>query len=474
MMKKKNLLVRTIVSIVILMTLFVIPSNAERYINIDFVDADLVQVVKLLGIESGYDVVIDEGVAGTITTNLKKVSIETALSIITKIHGYDYKIVKNTIFVAPPDKLASIVSEVLVPVGSSVTQVIHLQYTKPSDIITMVQANIKGISIKPADNVNGIIVRGSLGSIKRVKELVGKLDLPRVYDPEKKISTAVLKLNYAKASEVSGYFKAMLPDVDYEIDDRLNAFVIQSSDEVINQSKDILTKIDIPLDQVIMEIKVVSVSRTGAKQLGADLVNSTLAPSTTFTEQGDALPAPTYLDIPLTYFTRTPMALNLALQALMQKGDASVLATPTVATIDNLLASVETTRKYRYVAYDSRSGEYQVKDVSVGVTLKVTPKILPDGYVMVEAEPTVSDFLGLVSNLYPWTLERSCKVNLRVKDGETLVIAGLIREFEDKSGARIPLLGDIPIVGELFKGTNHSKQQDELVIFITPKILKKT
>jgi len=474
---------RKIVSNIIILSILIsfmllLPVKADRLINMDFVEADIVQVLKLLAIENGYDVVIDQAVVGNVTSSLKNVSIDKALSVITRLNGFDYRIVGKTIFVAPPDKLAAIISEIAVPVGEAVTQVIHLQYAKPSDIIGLVQSNIKGVTLNPADNVNGIIARGSLGTIKRVKNLVGKLDVPKVYDPEQKIDTCVIKLSYAKVKDIETYFKELLPDVDYQIDERLNAFVIQSSSEVINQCKDVLSQIDIPLDQVVMDVKVISMTKNGTKTLGSVLTGTTTSSSsitTQLVENADTATqtVPNYMDLPITYFSRTPIQINMILTALIAKNEAEVLATPSIATLDGKEGMVEATRKYRYVNYDSRSGSYTVQDVDVGVTLKVTPKITPDGYVMVTVEPKVSDFLGLIQQRFPNTLERTCKVNLRVKDGETLVLAGLIREFESKNKQKIPLLGDLPIVGEIFKGTQHQKVDDELVIMITPKILKK-
>ena len=168
-----------------------------------------------------------------------------------------------------------------------------------------------------------------------------------------------------------------------------------------------------------------------------------------------------------------------AMDFLVTKNKGRILANPriiasnnTESTIDikeGIVSSVTTQTTTSTATTSTTTAEHG----DVGIQLKITPKISPNGYVTLNMEPTYDSVKG--TDGYGGTLTRSRTFkseNVRVKDGETLVIAGLIQETENNSHKKTPLLADLPIIGTLFKDQSTSKSRSELIFMITPRIIK--
>jgi type II secretory pathway component GspD/PulD (secretin) len=109
--------------------------------------------------------------------------------------------------------------------------------------------------------------------------------------------------------------------------------------------------------------------------------------------------------------------------------------------------------------------------VDIGIQLEVTPKISPDGYISTKIKTVVSDLRELINNQYPRTTERTAELTIRVKDNNTIVIGGMVQESSRSNVKKIPLLGNLPILGEFFTQTVSDRAKGEVVIMITPKII---
>ncbi len=449
----------------------------EKMVSMDFVNADLIYVLKILAKEMNLNIVTDPTVSGAVTMTLKNVPASGALNIIVRMSGYSYKVVGNTMIVGDEKTLAKIPNNIMKvnKTKGEVTQVIPLENAKPGDVTPILSSSYPDARIQPDTRLNALIVTTDADTIKQMKTLASQLDVQVPSPPPPK--TEVIPLKAATSRDVLATLQKLVPTLSYNTDERLNALIVTGDDASITQVKDYLDELDAPLKQVNLDVKVVDLTETGRKTFGGTLGNqgtNGVLINTTFTEVNPAAGAAggaTAGIIPITYFTRSALQLSYTLNALIDASEAKVLAAPKVTTISGKEAQIHIGEKYPVVYYDPRAGQYQVIYVDIGTKLNITAVVLPDGNVSLNVRPDISTLLDLINNQYPHTANRTANVYMRVKDGETMVLGGLLRETENVTKAKIPLLGDIPLLGQMFRNETRSKSKNEVVIMITPRIL---
>ncbi len=445
----------------------------EKLVSMDFVNADLIYVLKILAKELNYNIVTDPSVSGAVTMTLKNVPARGALNIIVKMSGYDYKIVGNTMIVGDEKTLAKIPNNIMgMRKDNQVTQVIPLENAKPGDVQAVLASNYPDAKIQPDSRLNALIVTADPNTIKQMKVLASQLDVPMPDPPKPK--TEVIPLKAATARDIASTLQKLVPTLSYNTDERLNALIVTGDEASITQLKDYLEELDQSLKQVCLDVKVVDLTESGSKTFGTSWgvqgTNGNLV-NTTFTEQQLNPDGTPNAMIPIQYFTRSALSISFTLNALIQASEAKVLAAPKVTTVSGKEAQIHIGEKYPVVYYDPRAGQYQVIYVDIGTKLNITATVLPDGNVSLNVKPDISNLLDLINNQYPHTANRTANVYMRIKDGETMVLGGLLRETENITKNRIPLLGDIPILGQLFRNEFRQKNKNEVVIMITPHIL---
>jgi type II secretory pathway component GspD/PulD (secretin) len=174
-------------------------------------------------------------------------------------------------------------------------------------------------------------------------------------------------------------------------------------------------------------------------------------------------------------FSRVPFTFQSVLKAMVEKKEAKILATPHVQAIDNVDANVfigETIRSQISQGNGISGQTVQVVEFPVGIILLLRPRVNVDGDITMRVHPVVSTIVGLSDDNLPQTSTREAETTIRVKDGETVVIAGLIREEMTKTIRSVPILSEIPLLGELFKSRSTSGRKSEILVFITPTIIK--
>lgn len=504
-----------------------------KLVSLDLVNADLIYVLKILAKELGMNIVTDPTVQGSVTMTLKNVPASGALNIVVKMSGYDYKRVDNTIVVGDPKLLATIPTNIMnVKKGSEITQAIPLEHAKATDISSMVSSSYPDAKVQADPRGTALIVSADPESMKAIRSFVSQLDydVPAPVPPR----TEIIALKGAKGEEVLPILQKLVPTLSYDVDKRLNSLIITGDEGSLSLCKDYLEQLDAHLQQVALDLKVVDLTESGSKSFGGQwgttpetsglLVNTNMVeyPSnrngagdyvtnnytqavTSYDVQQLQTPiatpngwadhiatnvvqdtynnvfpqAPQYkpegggtgYPFSIGYFTRTGLTLNFQLQALVTATEAKVLASPRLTTKSGEKAEVHIGERYPVVYYDPRAGQYQVQYVDIGTNVELTATVLPDGYVELNLKPDISNLLGLVNDQYPRTANRTVNITMRVKDGDTMVLAGLLREDETKSTTKIPLLGDIPIIGHLFKTESVQKSKNEVVIMVTPQVL---
>jgi general secretion pathway protein D len=260
------------------------------------------------------------------------------------------------------------------------------------------------------------------------------------------------------------------PGKGLAIDRRLNAIWITGSAERIQRVKDQIALIDIPVDSVILETQFVELTEQGVRNLGIDLNNASgqLAVGTLTT--GANLP-----------FGSDPRQilpsgqLQVAIYAQIQKGEGRIVSRPRIAAQSGSTAKIITGDALPILTSITLSGvngvSQQVQYVNVGVTLQIAPRVSSDGFVTSQIYGVVSSVTGY-SQGYPTISQREAETSASVRDGETFVIGGLTQDNVLKTKGKIPVLGDVPLVGNLFRTDRSTRSKTELYIVITPHIVR--
>jgi len=320
---------------------------------------------------------------------------------------------------------------------------------------------------------NMVMVKGWKDDVLGAKSLASGLDRPPPPPPPAP-EVQVVKVNYAEAGALLSILKPMFSDLSFNLDAPLNSYIVSGNPESIQALRDMITKIDLPQQQVMLEVKVVDLTEAATKSLGFEHgtggTNGVF--TTTETETTDSVAAGAAVNsFNLNFFTRTPFVIQTTINALVTRNDAIVVAQPRVVTLSGKQATVLIGTKFPIVFFDPRAGQFQVQYVDIGVKLQVKPVVMSDGYVQMEIQPDVSQFIALINNQFPETATRQANITCRVKDGDTLVLGGLINENDQTALQKIPFLGDIPVLGNFFRQTAKSKSKNEVVILVTPKVV---
>ncbi|MDQ1328810.1 MAG: hypothetical protein QG641_2096 [Candidatus Poribacteria bacterium] len=255
-----------------------------------------------------------------------------------------------------------------------------------------------------------------------------------------------------------------------------DTLIVTDIPEVIEKVTALIAELDVKSPQVRIEAKMVEVELTGKDQLG-------ISWGATHKSSGSTIDGlfPAIIDNGLDVSIST-MSIDsfkdilLRLQALQTKGQAKLVSNPSVIAIDNELAQMIVADKIPLVTtYESQfSSSTKVEFINIGVMLNVIPHITDDGYILVDVLPIVDSIKQWTTGASPQPIisSRVAHCRVRVKDGETFVIGGLVKDENIQSSEHVPFLGKLPLIGRLFGTTTDNKTKTDLMVFITTKLVK--
>jgi general secretion pathway protein D len=343
---------------------------------------------------------------------------------------------------------------------------------------------------------NTLYVVGTPSIIVKVLKLSQKLDKPLKV---KEGDVHIIKLNYAFADDMAKVLDSLFKGtgqrkfgltgpVRVVADKGSNSLIVLASPEDFSVVKDVVKSIDVKRPQVFVEVQIVEMSMDKLLQMGVEWK---------FLSRGNYVPfgGSLYGNLPLQpgYPNASPGLLlgiakwrdgvpdiGLLLNAYAKEGGVNVIATPQILTLDNEEAEINISKVIPYstgVKYDTNNNpviSYDYKDV--GIVLKITPHITASGEVRLKVYEKVEDVVGYANadQTAPITSKREAKTTVDVHDGQTLVIGGLIKRKKLTTVEKVPVLGSIPVIGNLFKKTGHQIEKTNLLVFITPHIVRNT
>jgi len=316
--------------------------------------------------------------------------------------------------------------------------------------------------------------------------------------------TRIVAVNYATPKELQpNVAKLLTPERGkIFIDARTNTMIITDTQKQIDDISALVEKLDRPAPQVMIEARIVESSRDFAREFGIQLglaysqitdrtfpnridVRGGLVPpaSTPGALAPPQAPANFLLDLPAAVtagsggaigFTLASIGgalLDAQLSALERSGRGKIISSPKIATLDNTEALIQSGRTF-YVQTVSAEGT-RTQPIDATIILKVTPHITPNDYIGMKIAATKNDAdFGQLVNGIPTVTKREANTDMLVKDGETVVIGGLYSRTVASSRAGVPGLSSLPVLGRLFRKDTESDTNTELLIFLTPRIIR--
>lgn len=267
------------------------------------------------------------------------------------------------------------------------------------------------------------------------------------------------------------------------VDRRLNAIILRGPRDLINDLKRKIQAIDLPVKSVILETIFVELTDNAAKNVGIDFTNANGSIAVLNYQTGIAnLNGGTLLNATAapdrSYLKST--SLQAAIYAQVTKGNGRIVSRPRISAQSGGTAKIITGDALPIITSISSNGYtvgQQVQYVNVGVTLQIAPRVTEDGFVTSHIFCVVSSVTGYTTSStsnYPKISQREAETSATVGDGETFVIGGLTQENELNSNTKVPIIGDIPLLGKLFQHESNSNNKTQLYIVVTPKIAKKS
>jgi type IV pilus assembly protein PilQ len=432
--------------------------TGER-LTLNFQDIDVRSVLQLLADTSGQNIVVSDSVTGNLTLRLQNVPWDQALDIVLRTKGLDKRRQDNVIIIGPTEELAT-------------------------------------------------REKSELSARKDIQELAP-------------LRSEFLQVNYAKVTDLAKLIRNNTQQKDsllsqrgsMSVDERTNTLLVMDTAERLDTIRRMVQTLDVPVRQVLIEARIVVVSDTFERDLGARFgvtsaqkngsngllaVTGTGTGADTMTQSalanvqssGSVFPVQTPA-LANRYAVNLPVAnpagsigisllgssylLDLELSAAQNEGRSETISSPRVITANQKQATILQGTEIPYTESAS-SGATTVQFKNAVLSLKVTPLVTPDNRVILDidvADDTVgSNVTTAQGGSVPSIDTREITTQVLVNDGQTVVLGGILETVKTRSADKVPLLGDIPVLGYLFKTTTNINNKTELLIFLTPKILR--
>jgi type IV pilus assembly protein PilQ len=407
-------------------------------ISLDFQDVPVRQVLQIIAQVNGFNLVTTDTVNGNVTISLSGVPWDQALDMILKIRGLDKRLEGNILLIAPTEEL----------------------------------------------------------SARETQQLQSKQQVQNLAE----LKSAHIEINYAKADEIATILKTSDGGIlsnrgSVTVDARTNTILIRDTLESIDEARRVINALDIPVKQVLIESRMVTVRDNVDQQLGVrwgftgtsgdnsvsgSLIGADASGRGSVPDIGDRL----NVNLPVSSAAGSigfqianvldGNILDLELSALEAENKGEIIASPRITVANQQEAYIEQGTEIPFVQATS-SGATSVEFKKAVLSLKVTPHITPDDRIilnLVVTQDTRGDTVSTSTGPAVAIDTQEISTQVLVENGETIVLGGIFQQVSTNDVSKVPLLGDIPYFGNLFKTTSTIEQKRELLIFVTPKIIE--
>lgn len=535
------------------------PASAKK-VSLNFLGADINDVLKALASQSGENIVASKDVKGEVTVSLSNVTLEEALDYVAKLSGFGYTKSNGTYLVGPKESIKTMDGGVSV---ASTTEVVPVNYTNCDDLLVLLKAQCPDVQAskvsarqinktdKNAPTDSKIVLAGPEEAIAAARLLIGQVD-DAVKGQKAESKTSVYRVKYVNVSEMAKSLRTMIPGITVgyapsqgfdlsapaaiKIDSKTGAQVQQAAqggsgdssgggaaamsgaaaggpgdasgtnstaDTGPTKSQSLIISgptgdveaamslaeiLDTKTPQIKFEAKITTITEAGEKKLGLSwnwgdlsILEDSAGP---LIEKNDKYTSPVAaspnvsVNQSLNRYWRQPLKFGATLDALVTNGDGKILASPNLLCLENKPGVFFVGDEVRYITlidHTQNGTTVTTETANVGVQLRVVAQVNPDGYITMNLHPEVS-VLKLThdpnANMdLPIITRRFTDHTVRVKQGQTIVIGGLINQNDLDTISKVPILGDLPVLGNLFRHRDKVKDHSEVVIFITATLV---
>lgn len=403
-------------------------------LSLNFQDIDVRSVLQLIADFTDLNLVASDTVQGNITLRLQNVPWDQALDLVLKTKGLDKRKVGNVLLVAPADEIAA-------------------------------------------------RERQELEAQKQIAELAP-------------LRRELIQVNYAKAADIAKLFQSVTGTAtgaaaaaaagtdnrgSITVDDRTNSIIAYQTQDRLDELRRIVSQLDIPVRQVMIEARIVEASVDYTKELGVNWSGSLSNRGNWNVSGGANSGTQTFVDLGVSTATPTSgigigfvtnnTVLDLQLNAMEKTGNGEVVSQPKVVTSDKETAKILKGTEVPYQEASS-SGATSVSFKEAALSLEVTPQITPDNRIIMQVKVNKDepDYQNALNGVPP-IKKNEVNAKVLVNDGETIVIGGVFSNTQTKTTAKVPYLADVPVIGRLFKNDYVTDTKNELLVFLTPRIM---
>ena len=514
-------------------------------VTLDFVAADINDVLKALAVQTGANIVSSADVKGTVTVSLSHVSLEQALDMVAKLSGYQYAKVGGTYVVGSPSGIQTLTGGTT---GEApVTSVLTFNYASPDDVMNLLKNRFPNLNVATGTSVSGekagagakaLILSGDATLVAQARDLVTQVDTTLGANVTQQ-KTETYDVRYASISDLitvlasvdpnlvvtpgpSQGFGAKAPSAgaaaassgasgtssssgapasgsgasgsSQASSTGPTMLLLTGTPSDIARARQVLSEVDVAPAQILFETKVTEITNNDQKNIGlnwdfsgakttiSELYNSKTLPVTT---NGITETFPDYPGQILKFGTFGRSQINnlatVSLDALIANNHAHLLADPNIAALNGQPAQVfigDTINYVQSITQTTTGQNVTTASVQVGVILRVTGRLNADGYITLNIHPEVSQITGYLTvpggGSLPQVSSRYADTTIRVKNGDTIAIGGLIQENDLLKINKVPFFGDLPFFGQLFRDTQHGKVKSEVVFFLKTSVMNES
>jgi type IV pilus assembly protein PilQ len=438
--------------------------SGER-LTLNFQDIETRAVLQLLADASGQNIVVSDSVQGSVTLRLQNVPWDQALDIVLRTKGLDKRRNDNVIIVAPTEELANREKaelaarqdvQELAPLRSEYLQV---NYAKAADLAALIKSQggggllSKRGSVSVDERTNTLLLQDSSDRLEDIRRLVGTLDIP------------------IRQVQVEARIVIVSDDFTRELGARVgfSGFNSYNSGSGLGYTSGSGLANDAAIEDLLERLNDTDPNNNGVPFIFSD---------------SDGVAPPRYnVNLPVTSpagslafsLLGPDYLVDLELSAAQAEGRGEVISTPRVITVNQREAIIEQGVEIPYQE-SSSSGATTIQFKKAVLSLKVTPQVTPDNRIIldlnVKKDSVGQIIVGGAGQQVPSIDTREITTQVLVNDGQTVVLGGILETERRETEKKVPYLGDVPVLGRLFKTTGKTNNKDELLIFVTPKILR--
>ena len=421
------------------------------------------------------------------------------------VHGLRVSVAGQSLVLAGNPDLVQRAKDVIAildvpPAATRYTSVYRIKTLDAASVAALLQRSFPDAKIAVDTEINALSVTATAAEQRRIADGIAQLDsapatnasggtAPGIGGPAQ-----IYPLKYALpgqngapstsstdlANLVTQTLGSQATDLHVTADPNNAQLILTGSPYSVKLAKDLLAQLDVPQRLVVLDTEILEMDENTAKNLGVQFFNAIGGPLSIGTLFTEGQPPPD----PLTGFTqpirrlqpltRTPISFGASINLAIQHGTARVLADPRITTLSGHTATI---RAGDNIAIQLQAGggagtiaTTQIQTFQTGVTLDITPIVNDDGLITVALHPVVNSLTGILNNI-PQISTRDTQTTVALKENETLVIGGLIQDNTQRTDSRVPILGDLPLVGHIFRNETLNGNRNELIITVTPHIL---